>query len=461
MELFDTTFIRQKGSIDEEIRKSANLVLPTDISHLYHPHTDEEVDKMLVHKMNAFSPDLVAISLVEDNYDYGNHLLTIVKLLDRNIRILAGGTLPSAVPDVIIENPNIDYVCEGDGEDFIIEFCRLMSQKKTLSNIGNLWYKKNGEIRHNPLRPFKDMNTLIPQRLDIWDKGHFIKPYNGKLYKTGSFELARGCPNKCSYCINKRLQDRQRICGPFHRSRTVKNLLDEIELQNALYKFELIFIQDDNFLLMPKSKLEEFSRDWNRRIKLPYWIATHLNLITEQKLTNLKNSGCCGIGLGLESGNEWIRKSILNRSYINNQQIIAKFNLIKKSGIRITVNSMIGLPDESEEDIFETIKLNRLINPDSIDINFLAPYIGTDIYALARERGYLDTRIEPGFKGMVDNITVRKYPVMNLPQISHEKLIDIFYKFTDYVYGHIDIPEEFQKSLNPGLLRQKSQLPQK
>ena len=60
-------------------------------------------------------------------------------------------------------------------------------------------------------------------------------------------------------------------------------------------------------------------------------------------------------------------------------------------------------------------------------------------------RKRLDTYTEPGFKGMAKDITVRKRQVMKLPQITDELLDDIFYKFTDYVYGNIEIPEEFHK----------------
>jgi len=169
-------------------------------------------------------------------------------------------------------------------------------------------------------------------------------------------------------------------------------------------------------------------------------------------VSTLKESGCCGIGVGLESGSEWIRTNILHRRDIDNSRIIEKFKLIDDFGIRVTANSMLGFPGEYEDDIFETIKLNRRIKPASLDLNFVAPYAGTAIHALAKEKGYLDTYDEPGFRGMAKDITVRKWPVIKLPQITSEKLTDIFYKFTGYVYGDIEIPEEFQSEA-PGTHR--------
>lgn len=449
VKLFDTTFIGEKGHVDESIRKAARLVIPTDISRLYEPHISEEVDEMLRQQIRKFSPDLIAMNIVEDNYLYGDHLLTVAKSVNSSIPVIVGGATPSSVPDITIENPKIDYLCEGEGEELIIEFCDLMSRGKSIEDVRNLWYKKNGVVRHNPLRPFIDMNTLPAQRLELWDERHFVKSYNGRLYQTGSFEMSRGCPNRCSYCINERLQITQQNCGRFHREKSVANLIKEIKMQKAQHGFELIFFADDNFLLMPQAKLDEFARAWTSEIGLPYWINTHLEQITEERLAKLKESGCCGIGIGLESGSEWIRSNVLHRRHIDNDRIVQKFKLIERSGIRVTANSMIGFPGECEDDIFETIKLNRRIRPSSIDLNFVAPYAGTAIHVIAKEKGYLDTYTEPGFKGMARNITVRKWPVIKLPQITSEKLTDIFYKFTGYIYGDIEIPEEFRK-LAPG-----------
>lgn len=445
VELFDTTFIGQGGHVDENIRKKAGLVLPTDTSHLYEPHTTEEIDEMLRWQVQRFSPDLIAMTIVEDNYRYGDHLLVAIKSVASDIPVIVGGATPTSVPQVVIENPHIDYVCQGEGEEVIVEFCGLMSRGKSVENVRNLCYKKNGMVKCNPLRPFIDMNTLPIQRLELWDKRHFVKPYVGRLWRAGNFEMSRGCLNKCSYCINEVLQTSYQNCGRFHREKSIDNVIKEIKMLRDEYGFDIIFFADDNFLLMSHARFNEFGDAWKSEIGLPYWINTELELITEERLAKLKETGCCGIGIGLESGSEWLRSNVLHRRYIDNDRLVEKFKLIERFGIRVTANSMIGFPDEYEDDIFETIKLNRRIKPKSLDLNFVAPYAGTAIHAMAKEKGYLDTYTEPGFRGMAKDITVRKGPVMKLPQITNEQLNDIFYKFTDYVYGNLEIPEEFQK----------------
>jgi len=447
VELFDTTFMKSEH-IDNIIRERAKLVLPVGRSHLYDLHSTEEIDEILREKVRRVSPDLIAISIVEDNYQYADHLLEVIKSLYRGIPVIAGGNTPTVAPDVVIENPYIDYLIQGEGEEGMQEFCDLMERGKSIEGVRNLWYKKNGEIKNNPLRPFVNMDTLPVQNLDLWDRRHFLKPYSGKLFQAGYFEMSRGCLHKCSYCINNTCQKLLREAGEFHREKSIHKLIEEIRTLRDKHKFEMILFCDDNFLMMSQLRMEEFAESWKAEISLPYWINTEAETINRAKLNILKETGCCGIGLGIESGSEWLRRYVLKRK-ASNEQIEKAFKLIHEFDIRTTANNMIGFPGEYEEDIFETIKLNRKIIPKSWDLNFVAPYIGTAIHAVSKRLGYLDMWDKPGFEGMAKNISTRRGPVINSPQISKERLMSMFYEFSDYVEGRLPIPAKFMKP-SPG-----------
>jgi len=443
VELFDTTFMKSEN-IDNIIREKARLVLPVDRSHLNNLYSAEEIDDMLREKVKRFLPDLIAISIVEDNYPYADHLLGIIKSLYKNIPVIAGGNTPTVAPDVVIENPHIDYLIQGEGEECVQEFCDLMEKGRPVEGVRNLWFKKNGEIKNNPLRPFVNMSALPVQNLDVWDKRHFLKPYHGKLFQAGYFELSRGCLHKCSYCINDTCQKLLREAGKFHREKSIHKLIEEIRILKGKHKFEMILFCDDNFLMMSQARMEEFAQSWKSEINLPYWINTTAETIHKKNLTKLKETGCCGIGIGIESGSEWLRRTVLKRG-TTNTSIEKAFRLIHEFEIRTTANNMIGFPGEHEEDIFETIKLNRRIQPKSCDLNFVAPYIGTAIHTVAKRLGYLDMWNKPGFRGMVKNISTRREPLIRHPGISRKKLTRIFYEFMDYVEGRLPIPAKFRK----------------
>ena len=61
--------------------------------------------------------------------------------------------MPSVVPQVIIKNPNIDYVVESEGEVAFKELLIALKKDDDVSMVPNLWYKKNGEIIHQEADP--------------------------------------------------------------------------------------------------------------------------------------------------------------------------------------------------------------------------------------------------------------------------------------------------------------------
>ena len=444
LELFDTTFILKREHTDNVIREKAKLVISTDISHLYESNSSEKVDQILREKIKNFFPNLIAVGIVEDNYILADHLIGIAKSIDKNIPVIVGGNTPTVAPNVIMENPLIDFLIKGEGEEAMKEFCELMEKGKSVKKIKNLWYKENGKIVNNPIRYFVDMDTLPIQNLDFWDSRHFIKPYDGRLYKAGFFEMSRGCLNKCTYCINGSCQKILHDAGKYQRRKSIHNTIEEIKALKDKLAFEMIFFCDDNFLAMPGNRMKEFSDRWLSEINLPYWINTTAETINKERLTFLKETGCCGIGIGVESGSKWLLKNILWRK--TSLELTAKaFDLIHEFDIRTTANCMIGFPGELEEDIFETIKVIKKIKPKSCDICFVAPYIGTPIHYVSRKMGYIETWDKPGFKNMAKDITVRRGPVINVPHVNKEKLTNIFYDFIDYIEDRLPIPEKFLK----------------
>jgi anaerobic magnesium-protoporphyrin IX monomethyl ester cyclase len=444
LELFDTTFILQSENIDSSIREKSKVVKMTDTSGLYNPHTEREVGEMLREKVRTFFPDLVAISIQEDSYKLGTYLLEIVKSVNKNIPVVAGGVTPTVVPEIVIKNPYIDYVISGEGEEALEELCDLLEMDKPVTKVGNLCFLKGDSIIKNPVRPFASMDNLPIQNLDLWDKNHFVKPYDGEVYKAGYFELSRGCMFKCTYCVNETYQRLLADAGKFFRRKAIEKSMIEIKTLKKKFNFNMIYFCDDNFLSMNPQRIEEFSKAWKKDVNLPFWINTAIESINPKRLSFLKEAGCVGIGIGIESGSEWLRRNVLGRS-VDNRIIIKGFQMIHDHGIRTTANIMVGFPGEYEEDIFETIKLVKEIHPNSWGISFVAPYIGTPIHTISKKLDYIEILDESGFEGMSKEISFRGHSVINAPHISREKVKDFYYSFTDYIQGAKSIPKEYLK----------------
>ena len=90
--------------------------------------------------------------------------------------------------------------------------------------------------------------------------------------------------------------------------------------------------------------------------------------------------------MGVEVSSESFRKYNLNR-FPAQKKIIDAFSLLKNAGIKRTSYNIIGLPNETEEMIIDTIKFNSILEPDNITVAFFSPYLGTNLQDESKKIG--------------------------------------------------------------------------
>ena len=123
-------------------------------------------------------------------------------------------------------------------------------------------------------------------------------------------------------------------------------------------------------------------------IGLPFMCNVRVNLVTEEIIKLIKDYGCYGVAMGVESGNEHLRNEVLKKN-ISNEQIIKASGIIKNNGLKLKAFNMLGLPGETFEQALETVELNTKIKPDFTPCSLLEPYPEYDITMYAIKNGYL------------------------------------------------------------------------
>tara|TARA_Y100001970_G_C14047878_1_gene757312 strand:+ start:31 stop:933 length:903 start_codon:yes stop_codon:yes gene_type:complete len=240
--------------------------------------------------------------------------------------------------------------------------------------------------------------------------------------------------------------DREQV-GAYRRNKSVDTIIREVLEQHKKYNFEIINFSDDNFLGRSFKAMEEFYERWEKEVNIPYWINTCIETLNEKNVPQLKKSKCIGIGIGMETGSEWVRRNILLKGNMTNQMYVDGFKLMAKHGIRSTCNVMIGFPGEYEEDVFDTIKVNKVIRAidtelTSCTMSFVAPYAGTVMHNISVELGLIEINQKPGFKGLCNDISM-SHPNIHNPNMTRERMIELRENFTDYITGVLPIPEKY------------------
>ena len=101
--------------------------------------------------------------------------------------------------------------------------------------------------------------------------------------------------------------------------------------------------------------------------------------LDEALVTKMREANFRRVTLGVESGSPRILKMI--RKGETNEDVKRAIALLRAAGIRSHAFFMIGLPDETLEDVELSKKLILDVQPDHVEINMVTPYPGTDIFA--------------------------------------------------------------------------------
>ena len=151
--------------------------------------------------IRAFSPELVAFSIVTNQIQYALKIARAIKR-EFNIPIICGGIHPTFTPDQLLESGLFDAVFLGESEGALKDYVQaLEAGEEDFSSIHNLCYKKGKEIIKNPLYPFIPLETLPQKDYEIFDFQKMIDSKNGWV----GLMASRGCPFRCTYCFNHQM----------------------------------------------------------------------------------------------------------------------------------------------------------------------------------------------------------------------------------------------------------------
>lgn len=311
----------------------------------------------------AFSPDVVGISMYTATYKSAKNVALLVKGLDRNIKVVVGGTHPTLDPHGVVKNEEYDYVIRGEGE---FTFLELVDGRNEGEILGLTYKNKKGDVINNKDRPFIEDLDKIPFPL----RDSFINATD-KMH-TGFVITGRGCPFACTYCASPKKWNRKT------RFRSVDNVIDELKFLNGNHSSQEIYFVDDTFTINRERTKEICRRLVKDKIKIQWRCDTRADCLDRELIFLMKEAGCNRIKIGVESGSDRILKMI--QKGITKKQIYQTVSLIKEARIPLTVYLMAGFPGETDNDLKETIELAKEINAEYYSLSILAPYYGTQIY---------------------------------------------------------------------------------
>jgi radical SAM superfamily enzyme YgiQ (UPF0313 family) len=298
------------------------------------------VEEYNLKQLEEFKPDAVLFSVLTAHYQWALKLAKKIK--DRiGCKIIFGGVHATSVPEEVKKHDFIDEVCIGEG----------------IKHFG-------GDF--NP-------DKLFPERRDFYAElpsCHRVHPFIMTDF---------GCPFSCTYCLPRELK----IKRP---RRSVRSCIDELKMLKAMGA-KRVSIWDDAFTCN-RTWLNEFLTYYMLEVKLPFRCLTHPKLIDPIMARNLKQAGCYTIDMGIQTGNEKLRREVLNRKETN-KEFLAACKAIKDAGIKLVIDHIFEIPGESDDTNKDSYILYSQAKPDLIHCFKLLYFPRSKIIEKALEAGYL------------------------------------------------------------------------
>jgi|GEM_PF-1234862 len=370
---------------------------------------------VLLEYLNRFKPKLICFTAVFSEYDFIAQVARFIKSHYPHIFLLAGGVHVTLNPQQTI-NDSFDAVCIGEGEYPTLDLVRLLENKQTPKQIPNLWIKRGETIDKTPPRPFiQDLDSLPFSDRDMW------QAWIQSPLSEPTVLLGRGCPFLCSYCCNHALK--KVTSGTYVRFRSPENVIRELEDIRKKYPHtQSVYFEVETIGANKKYPFELCSQlaSYNRSCRTPLSYGINLRITPNADYHDLfeamRQANFRYVNIGLESGNERIRRETLNRIY-SNHDFLNAVELAKKYGLKVNNFVMIGLPGETLSEFQDTIECVRKAQPKDVFYSIFFPYPGTVLYQRCEEENLLPPKL--------DTEAERFRATLNLPgftqkQIQHE-----------------------------------------
>lgn len=328
------------------------------------------LEKSLEQKIMNSEATFIIFSYITHEYEFVNKILRDINKKTKSRIILVG---PHTVIDQTnLDKLNFDVILNFNIEGSFEKFLKNYTKKRLIRVIENSIIKKKNGIAKGKINLKYDLNKISFFDIDFYNK---YKEIGSEIqYLTTN----RGCEFNCTFCMHtayKNLISKNQFVYLRYSPKYVIYQLQQLKIFGKVQFFSFIgpnFIRD-------KTWLQNFLQLYSESIKLPFTCFVRFEDLDEKTILSLKKNYCYGVAVGLESGNDFIRNNVLKKG-LSKETLFKKSKLLKKHKLNFLTFNMIGIPNESLDNMLETLEVNRRIKPDNVYCSIFFPIPGTPIY---------------------------------------------------------------------------------
>jgi len=343
-------------------------------------------------RLKQLKPDMVLISGLSVEYFQQFHKsFEIAKMASPQCITLFGGVYPTLMPEEAMKDKNIDYIMIGQAEGRLPELMRIIlsDDKEALNRFDGIGFRnETGKVCINSTRSFP--KYIAKPDYSLLDVGTYVK-YKSQDFLSNTIEGANatiitsfGCPLDCSFCASRTISGGKVLFRP------VEHVIEELEFYIYEHGVRNFTISDENFLANRKRVDSILNTIIERNYQIVWQMGNvalwHLN---DKLLELMKRAGCTAISPSIESGDPHVLKNVIGKPLEILEKAPGVVAKCKELDINVAAHFVIGLPEETWEQIRATFRFAESLDTDLVVFHIATPYPETAIYEYAKTHNLL------------------------------------------------------------------------
>ena len=365
-----------------------------DVDCLNLNHVDSPKDA-INNALNLKDYDFVGTGSNSMGYSVVKMIIDTVREHKSRPKIVLGGQIITTEPELIFDALRPDFGVIGEGEETIVELLEAVKDGRDLSLVDGIIFRKDKIVQTPKRVPVENLDSIPFPELEaigfkeLLENTHCnFAPYTSIFDKPRIYPIlaSRSCPFQCTFCYHE---------GKF-RKRSIKNVMDELNIAVKKYKINLVSLYDDCFAF-DRGRIIEFCSEIKKlqseiSWELKWMCQLIVTVVDAELLKILKDAGCVAVSYGFESISPIVLKSM--RKHITPEQIDAALKKTLDAGLFVIANFIFGDVAETIDTANATIDYWKENCKGQVSFTPVRPYPGSELYKHCLEKGIIKDRLE-------------------------------------------------------------------
>jgi radical SAM PhpK family P-methyltransferase len=238
------------------------------------------------------------------------------------------------------------YIINQQGETALTNLIHAIKNNLPLNEVHNIVYKEGSTYVYTHM---EDECNILEENMVDWSL------FSNKVGSSVALRTGISCPFSCGFCLYPRL-------GGKYQTVSIDAIEKELDDLDRIGRTKSIYFIDDTFNVPPNRFKEILMMMIRKKYRFKWHSFFRCQYADPETVELMKESGCEGVLLGIESGSQTILDN-MNKS-VTVEQYKKGIGLLKKYGIPSLASFLIGFPGETRDTFKETMDFIEEVKPD-------------------------------------------------------------------------------------------------